>query len=97
LFKIRRQNAVVFTDLEDGSGGVLLHLESKFYYSLNPTGSFIWKQLEEKEEMTEENLLEAVLDNFEVDAEEAKKDLEEFIEDLTREGLVIKIQEEVKV
>jgi len=97
LFKIRRQNAVVFTDLEDGSGGVLLHLESKFYYSLNPTGSFIWKQLEEKEELTEENLLEAVLDNFEVDAEEAKKDLEEFIEDLTREGLVIKIQEEVKV
>jgi len=97
LFKIRRQNAVVFTDLEDGSGGVLLHLESKFYYSLNPTGSFIWKQLEEKEEMTEENLLEAVVDNFEVDAEEAKKDLEEFIEDLTREGLVIKIQEEVKV
>lgn len=97
MFKIRRQNAVVFTDLEDGSGGVLLHLESKFYYSLNPTGSFIWKQLEEKEEMTEENLLEAVLDNFEVDAEEAKKDLEEFIEDLTREGLVIKIQEEVKV
>lgn len=97
MFKIRRQNAVVFTDLEDGSGGVLLHLESKFYYSLNPTGSFIWKQLEEKEEMTEENLLEAVVDNFEVDAEEAKKDLEEFIEDLTREGLVIKIQEEVKV
>lgn len=97
MFKIRRQNAVVFTDLEDGSGGVLLHLESKFYYSLNPTGSFIWKQLEEKEELTEENLLEAVLDNFEVDAEEAKKDLEEFIEDLTREGLVIKIQEEVKV
>ena len=88
---------MVFTDLEDGSGGVLLHLESKFYYSLNPTGSFIWKQLEEKEELTEENLLEAVLDNFEVDAEEAKKDLEEFIEDLTREGLVIKIQEEVKV
>ena len=88
---------MVFTDLEDGSGGVLLHLESKFYYSLNPTGSFIWKQLEEKEEMTEENLLEAVVDNFEVDAEEAKKDLEEFIEDLTREGLVIKIQEEVKV
>jgi len=40
---------------------------------------------------------EAVVDNFEVDAEEAKKDLEEFIEDLTREGLVIKIQEEVKV
>jgi hypothetical protein len=45
--KIRREKAVAFTDLEDGSG-VLLHLENKFYYSLNMTGSFIWKLLEEK-------------------------------------------------
>jgi len=89
--KIRREKAVAFTDLEDGSG-VLLHLDNKFYYSLNMTGSFIWKLLEEKEELSEENLLEAVTDNFEVDAGEAKTDLEEFIEDLVKEGL-IKIEE----
>lgn len=92
--KIKRQNSVVFTDLDDGSG-VLLHLENKFYYSLNPTGSFIWKLLEEKEELSEDSILEAVIDNFEVDEKEARKDVEEFLNDLIKEGLVIR--EEVKV
>ena len=90
--KIRREKAVAFTDLEDGSG-VLLHLDNKFYYSLNMTGSFLWKLLEEKEELSEESLLEAVVDNFEVELKEAKTDLDEFIEDLVKEGL-IKIQQE---
>jgi len=88
--KVRRQEAVVFTDLDDGSG-VLLHLENKFYYSLNATGSFIWRLLEENEESSEESLLESVIENFEVEEKEAKQDLEEFIEDLNKEGL-IKVQ-----
>ena len=85
--KIKAEKSVVFTDLDDDTG-VLLHLENKFYYSLNLTGSFIWRLLEERQELNEENILEAVLDNFDVNTDEAKADVDEFIEDLTKEGLI---------
>lgn len=86
--KIRAEKSVVFTDLDDGSG-VLLHLGNKFYYSLNATGSFIWRLLEETEELTEEGLLTAVMDNFEVDKKDAEKDVQEFMGELSKEGLII--------
>jgi hypothetical protein len=85
--KIKAEKAVVFTDLDDDTG-VLLHLENKFYYSLNLTGSFIWRLLEDKQELSEDVILEAILDNFDVSSDEAKSDVNEFIEDLTKEGLI---------
>jgi len=85
--KIKAEKSVVFTDLDDGSG-VLLHLESKFYYSLNPTASFIWRLLEEKEELSRDKILQEVMENFEVEPEQAEKDVDEFIENLLKEGLI---------
>jgi len=85
--KVIAAKSVVFTDLDDGTG-VLLHLENKFYYSLNLTGSFIWRLLEEKSELTEEGIIAAVIDNFDVANGEAQADVNEFIEDLTKEGLI---------
>ena len=85
--KIKAGKSVVFTDLDDGSG-VLLNLENKFYYSLNSTGSFIWRLLEEKEELTEDKVLEAVMENFEVERQEAELDVKEFMEELSKEGLI---------
>ena len=35
---------VLFTEIDDGSG-VLLHLDTKFYYTLNATGVVVWKAL----------------------------------------------------
>jgi KaiC/GvpD/RAD55 family RecA-like ATPase len=37
--------------------------------------------------LTEESLIEAVVENFDVDLKEAKEDLSEFIEDLLKEEL----------
>lgn len=85
--KVKAEKSVVFTDLDDGTG-VLLHLENKFYYSLNLTGSFLWRLLEEKQELSEEGILEAVLGNFDVGIEEARSDVNDFIEDLSKEGLI---------
>jgi len=85
--KIKAEKSVVFTDLDDGSG-VLLHLGSKFYYSLNPTASFIWRLLEEKEELSRERILQEVMENFEVEQEQAEKDVDEFIENLLKEELI---------
>jgi hypothetical protein len=85
--KIKADKSVVFTDLDDGSG-VLLHLESKFYYSLNLTGSFIWRLLEEKGELEENNICEAVTDNFDINKEEAEQDVKEFLGELQKEGII---------
>jgi len=85
--KVKAEKSVVFTDLDDGTG-VLLHLENKFYYSLNLTGSFIWRLLEENQELSEEGILDTVMENFEVSLEEAKSDVEDFIADLSKEGLI---------
>lgn len=43
--RIRRNDRVVYRDLEEG--GVLLDLRSGRYFSLNPVGALIWRLLEE--------------------------------------------------
>ena len=85
--KIKPNPSVVFTDLEDGSA-VLLDLESKFYYSLNETGCLMWQVFDGKPPIPVENLVERLVGEYEVAEEDARRDIEEFISDLAKEGLV---------
>ncbi len=77
---------VNFTRFDEGEG-VLLHLETKSYYTLNATGVFIWEQLEAGRQTIEE-LVAALLDSYEVTQEEAAHQVQVFLEALKREGLV---------
>jgi hypothetical protein len=43
----RRSPQVVFQSLGEGEDGVLLHLETAGYFSLNPLGVLIWQLLEQ--------------------------------------------------
>lgn len=45
--------------------------------TVNETGAFIWKALQE--EVTADDLVAKVLDEYEVDKETARKDVEEFL------------------
>lgn len=45
--------------------------------TVNETGAFIWKALQE--EVTADDLVAKVLDEYEVDEETARKDVEEFL------------------
>ncbi len=63
----------------------LLHLQTKRYYSLNETGTFIWSCLEEGNAL--EEIVEALERNFEVERNEARVVLGEFLDELTKEGL----------
>ncbi len=54
--------------------------------NLNETGAFLWKQLEKG--CTEEELTGALLSEYEVEEEIAKKDAKSFIEKLTEAGLI---------
>ena len=55
--------------------------------NLNPTGAFLWKQLSEGGD--EETLLKALLGEYDVDEELAKRDIAMFIEKLKKANLLI--------
>ena len=56
-------------------------LDLSVMISLNDTAKFLWEQLQE--DKTEEDLLQAVIANYEdVDQEEAKKFISEFVSSL---------------
>ncbi len=80
---------VVYTDLEEGA--VLLHLETKFYYSLNEVGQAIWRLLDPAERS--EELIQRVMAEYEVEEGHANGSISKFLHELEREQLVLPQQE----
>lgn len=58
----------------------------KAMITLNKTGAFLWRQLEE--ERTEEELLAAILEEYDIDSEIAKADIAQFVERLQAAGIL---------
>ncbi len=85
--KYNAREDVVFTDLDDGSA-VLLHLETKYYFSLNETAAFLWKVLESGEGVTVEEMIQEMCDVFDVDRDQAKTDVDDFVSSLLEQGLI---------
>ncbi len=54
---------------------------------LNKTGVFIWELIDGKN--TLKVIVDSVMDHFEVDFQSAKKDIVEFLELLSQEGLIV--------
>lgn len=54
--------------------------------SLDPVGAFIWKLLEQGE--SEEEILQGILEEFDVSREMAEKDMRIFLQELTTQGLL---------
>ncbi|MFO0761459.1 MAG: PqqD family protein [Byssovorax sp.] len=79
----------LFTELDDGTG-VLLHLGTKFYFTLNPTAVAVWKALGSKgEAVTAEHLAARLHAEFQVDEPTAARDVEAILADLLADGLVV--------
>jgi len=68
-----------------GDEAVILNMESGCYYSLNELGRFIWENMDGS--MTLNNILQKVLEEYEVGADEAKEDLSKIVEELLKENL----------
>ncbi|QCT73149.1 PqqD family protein [Eubacterium maltosivorans] len=66
------------------SGEVSLNFQG--IISLNETGALLWKQLEQGCE--QKDLVQALLEEYEVDAETAEKDVEEFLKLAGDAGLI---------
>ncbi|WP_418792212.1 PqqD family protein [Phosphitispora sp. TUW77] len=61
-------------------------IEFKGIMTLNDTGRFIWKCL--SDDITYEQLLSAILDEYEVDEATAGADLDEFLENARQSGVL---------
>jgi hypothetical protein len=81
----RASRDVILTELGDGMG-VLLHLGTKFYYTLNATGVTAWKALDAG--ATREDVADAIARAFRVDSATAARDVEPILTEMLDEGLI---------
>jgi hypothetical protein len=75
----------VSTDLGDETA--ILHMESGRYYALDPVASRVWELLVDKPSV--ERLLDALLEEYEVEREECRHDLDVLLRDLESRRLVV--------
>jgi hypothetical protein len=83
--QVRPHPDVVDTDL-DGKEVVLLHLDSKTYFSLNLTGTRIWQGL--KQGHTLQEISRQLQEAFEVNAERADRSVLTLVRELAQHQLV---------
>jgi hypothetical protein len=81
---------VVLTELE-GDEAVLLHLGTKHYYSLNPTGLRIWKLLSPERTLGEAS--ERLRAEFDITSDKARESVLRFANELYAEKLVDRVRD----
>ena len=79
----------LFTELDDGTG-VLLHLETKFYFTLNPTAVVVWRSLGEGASLSA--IADRLTATFRVEREVAERDVTAILEEMLSGGLVLQKQ-----
>ena len=84
--KVSPHIEVVDTKLDDGEL-VLLHLESKTYYSLNPTGERIWRGL--KEGLSLNEISQRLQEEFDVKEEDADRSVRDLVKELCDQQLAL--------
>ena len=77
----------------DEDGSVLINLESGRVFSLNGVGAKIWTKLQER--LTFEAILDSLTQEYDISHEQLRTDLEAFIYDLEKKGLLEPVVETV--
>lgn len=85
MSRFQPSSDVVYTEMDD-SESVLLHLKTRRYYSLNETGTLIWGAIQEGK--SEEEIVQRIVEAYEIEAPEAQQHLDAFISDLEADELV---------
>jgi hypothetical protein len=85
--RVRTHPEVVDTEME-GEGVVLLHLESQIYFSLNETGTMIWKAM--KQGLTLQEICHRLQEEFQVGENQAEQSVLALTRDLAQHKLVQK-------
>ena len=88
--RVTQQSTVVASERQVssdlGDEAVLLHLESGVYYGLNAVGAAIWALVREPRRVQE--IQEAIVAEFAVDAERSQKDVMTILRKFEAEGLI---------
>ncbi len=85
--KIRRQAEVQGRALEEGEGGVLLHLTSGQYHGVNPVGWVIWELIEEERTVTD--LASALRDRLDDPPGDLESDVVGFLAGIQERDLIV--------
>ena len=83
--KANPNDDVIVTEL-DSDEAVLLHLDTKMYFSLNATGVWIWRQL--GNELTLGDIVTKLQNEFDVMPDKAKESVINLVEQLQQEQLI---------
>jgi hypothetical protein len=83
---VRRKPDVVFRALQEGEGGVLLHLLSGEYHGLNQLGCVVWGLIEN--DRTFADLIGAVRSEVDDPPDSVEQDVSSFLEGLRDRDLV---------
>ena len=81
-FKITEN--VLFQEL-DGEA-VLLSLDEGCYFGLDELGTRIWKLIEDN--LDESQVVEKIVEEYDVEPDQARQDLDKFLGDLEESGLI---------
>lgn len=81
----QKNPSVVCTELDDG--GILLDLDTKYYYTLNQTGLWIWQLMEELKSSSE--IAKILTVEYEVDEHRAMASVVRIMEELEKEKLIL--------
>jgi hypothetical protein len=84
--EIRRSDRAVHRELADNAGGVILHLDSSAYYSLNSVGLMIWELLADGPTLAQ--LVERLRAQIPDAPPELEDDVREFLDELRQRELV---------
>lgn len=66
---------------------VLLHAGTKDYFRLNETGQVVWRMIEQGSD--EDAIVAALLEAYDVDAEEARAEVQRIVRELIDAGLLV--------
>jgi Coenzyme PQQ synthesis protein D (PqqD) len=69
-----------------GDESAILNLKNTVYYGLDPVGARVWSLLQQPRSVRE--LRDALLEQYEVEAERCERDLLELLEKMRGEGLI---------
>lgn len=78
---------VVLTS-ELGEEVALMHRETGFYFGLDEVGALLWRRLQSPASL--EELVQRVLDEYEVDPVQCRGDLTRLLDELLEHGLIEK-------
>jgi hypothetical protein len=83
--RLMPQKDIVYTDFQ-GTGGILVDLNTKQYYQLNETGSLIWRSLENGSSVAD--IVSEIQRCYEVSAEHARASVEKLLLSLESKKLL---------